>query len=79
MSNASFCSECSNKTCLQTKPPSPCKAVEKELKKVSVGRRNWQTTVDPACFERMPPLELQRRLKRKHPFIYNNDFEQEHF
>jgi hypothetical protein len=58
MGEASFCSRCKNKICLATKVP--CKAVERILKKVTTGRRNWLTSMEPEKLENLAAVRAFR-------------------
>lgn len=44
------CKDCKTQECIKT--GKICQSVEKLLKKVTVGRRNWQTITDPFLLER---------------------------
>jgi hypothetical protein len=64
MAASSFCDKCKNKVCLATKVP--CKAVEKILKKVTTGRRNWQTPIEPFVLEKLAAkMDMKAKYGRK--------------
>lgn len=81
------CKACKEQPCIKT--GKICDKVEKLLKKITTGRRNWQTTIDPAMLETYTQTNLSlisgknkkgkteslyvSKGGRKTPHIYGND------